>query len=50
MEKININEKCPKCRTEMKKGTKLNSGNTTFQEYVCPNCNAKISRAIGVNK
>ena len=40
---------CVKCKVEMKKGTKLNSGNTTFQEWVCPKCNAKTMKALTVN-
>ena len=42
-------EVCPKCKTEMKKGTKLDSGNSTFQEFVCPHCSYKMTKAIGVN-
>jgi len=42
-------ETCPKCKTEMKKGSKLNSGNTIFYEWVCPKCNNKIMKAVGVN-
>ncbi len=40
---------CAKCKVEMKKGTKLNSGNSTFQEYYCSECHNKILKAIGVN-
>ena len=40
---------CPKCKFEMKKGTKLNSGNSTFQEWICPNCKNKIMKALGTN-
>ncbi len=40
---------CPKCKTEMKKGAKLNSGNSTFQEWICPHCNNKTMKAVGVN-
>ena len=43
-------ERCPMCKTEMKKGTKLNSGNSTFQEFVCPSCSYKTTKAVGVNQ
>jgi transposase-like protein len=43
-------EICSRCKTEMKKGAKMNSGNTMFQEWVCPHCNNKMTKAIGVNK
>ncbi|MEM4637480.1 MAG: hypothetical protein QXK76_00460 [Candidatus Woesearchaeota archaeon] len=42
-------EICPKCKTELKKGIKLNSGNSTFQEWKCPHCNYTLTKAIGVN-
>ena len=44
-----MTEICAKCKTEMKKGTKLNSGNSVFQEWVCPHCNNKTMKALGVN-
>jgi rubredoxin len=42
-------EICPKCKGEMKKGMKLNSGNSTFIEWICPLCGAKVMKAVGVN-
>ncbi|MGV8172533.1 MAG: hypothetical protein ACP5OA_07625 [Candidatus Woesearchaeota archaeon] len=38
---------CEKCKGELKKGIKLNSGNTVFQEWICPNCNIKFMKAVG---
>jgi rubredoxin len=46
---MDANMICPKCKTEMKKGSKLNSGNSTFYEWVCPKCNNKVMKAVGVN-
>ena len=42
-------EMCKTCKVEMKKGTKLNSGNSVFQEWVCPKCSNKVMKAVGVN-
>ena len=39
-------EMCPTCRIEMKKGTKFNSGNSVFQEWLCPHCYHKTTRAM----
>ncbi|HYD03299.1 MAG TPA: hypothetical protein VEC16_03280 [Alphaproteobacteria bacterium] len=38
---------CGKCKGELKKGTKLNSANTIFQEWICPRCNTKTMKAVG---
>lgn len=44
-----MEKKCSKCKVVMKKGTKMDSGNSTFQEYQCPECGSKIVKAIGIN-
>ncbi|HEY9703789.1 MAG TPA: hypothetical protein V6C58_15175 [Allocoleopsis sp.] len=38
---------CEKCHSELKKGTRLNSGNTIFQEWICAKCNTKVMKAVG---
>lgn len=42
-----MGEQCTKCHSDMKKGAKINSSNTIFQEWVCPKCNNKTMRATG---
>jgi predicted RNA-binding Zn-ribbon protein involved in translation (DUF1610 family) len=44
-----MEEKCTKCKIVMRKTGKMNSGNTMFQEFQCPNCGAKKLKAEGVN-
>gem|GEM_PF-2349767 len=48
--KVNQMSVCAKCKSELKKGNILNSGNTIFQEWICPKCNTKSMKAVGVNK
>jgi transposase-like protein len=40
-------ESCSKCHSELKKGVRLNSANTIFQEWVCTKCNTKTMKAVG---
>jgi transposase-like protein len=42
-------EVCSKCKSELKKAGKLNSGNSIFQEWVCPHCGNKTMKALSVN-
>jgi predicted RNA-binding Zn-ribbon protein involved in translation (DUF1610 family) len=44
-----MEELCTKCKVAMNKNGKMDSGNSTFQEFQCPNCGSKTMKAIGIN-
>lgn len=44
-----MEQKCNKCNISMNKNARMDSGNSTFQEFQCPNCGSKSMKAIGIN-
>jgi len=41
--------KCDNCKNEMKKDSKLISGNVIYEKYLCPECGKLKMVCLGLN-